>query len=153
MKADINIKDNDGFTPFHYICQNMLNIDILRYCYKFMKADINIKNNRGSTPFHYICYYGNSNGFDMKILKYCCKVMKANINNIHNNGTTPFYYLCKLKNNHNVLKYLSKNNLLTDETIKNSKLTTMDKLKYFTEGILISLDWRSEECDLDYVLY
>ena len=149
-KGDINIKNDSGDTPFNYICfysgSNGFNMKILRYCCEVMKADINIKNNDGSTPFHYICENSNSNGFNMKMLRYCCEVMKADMNVKNIYRTTPFYYLCKL-NNHKILKYLGKNNLLTNETIKNSELTIKTKLRYFTEGILVNL------CDPEYLLY
>lgn len=93
---------------------------MLRYCCKVMKADINHQNCNGFTPFHYVCMNKGSNGFNMKILRYYCEVMKADINVMNNLEYTPFDYLyeLKIKNNHNILKYLGKHNLLTNKTIK-----------------------------------
>ncbi len=83
----------------------------------------------------------------MEILRYCCEDMKADINLKDNDGYTSFDHLCELKNNHNILKYLGKNNLLTDESIKNSKLSRQKKLRYFTQSTSINLN------DSNYVLY
>ena len=147
MKADINVKNSYEDTPFHNICINESNMEILKYCCEVLKADINNKNFDGDTPFHNICFYSKSNGFNIEMLRYCCEFLKADINVKNINGYTPFDYLCNLKIAHNILKYLGKNNLLTDETIKDSKLTTKNKLRYFTEGTMVNLD------DPDYVLY
>ena len=98
-------------------------------------------------PFHYICKNSDSNGFNIEILRYCCEIMKADINLKNNyDGETPFDYLCILKY-HKIMRFLSKNNIVTDETIKNSKLTTKNKLRYFTQSTNINLN------DPNYVLY
>jgi ankyrin repeat protein len=153
LKADINDKDSFEITPFHYICRNPsadgFNLEILKYCSEVLKADINDKDSFGDTPFYYICARSRFIEFNMEILRYCCEVMKADIN-IKNNsiqGYTSFYYLCNLETKHNILKYLGKNNLLTNETIQNSELSTRNKLKYFTKRTLVNLD------DPDYVMY
>ena len=69
MKGNINVKNDDGNTPFHYLCLKSnskgFNMEMLRYCCEVMNADINIKNKYGSTPFNYLC----SNGLNMEMVR------------------------------------------------------------------------------------
>ena len=97
LKADINIKDIDGETPFGSLCyhsyDNGFNLEMLKYCIETAKADINIKDGEGYTPFSWLCSNSYNNGFNLEMLKYC-EIAKADINSTDNIGNTPFYWLC-----------------------------------------------------------
>lgn len=53
---DLNGRDNEGRTPFHYLCANWklsLNFDTLLYLVEG-GADMTIKDNEGKTPLEYL---------------------------------------------------------------------------------------------------
>jgi uncharacterized protein len=49
--ADINIKSNEGYTPFFYGI-NQANIEVMKFLI-VRGADVNIKGNDGKTPLYY----------------------------------------------------------------------------------------------------
>jgi ankyrin repeat protein len=55
--ANVNAKDNEGWTPLHWACRKghvQVAKEILEH-----GADITVKDNAGRTPLHWACYNGH----------------------------------------------------------------------------------------------
>ncbi len=138
-KADMNFKGIFGSTPFAKLCSNSgkngFNLEMLKYCIEVGKADINLK--IISRPFTSLCRKSDKNGFDLNMLKYCIGVVNVNM-------MPGFYLLCKynVKHRKQIMMYLGKNNLMDNFTInrllKKNIISSLDKLKYFTNAVIIN---------------
>jgi len=84
--ADVNVKDNRGWTPLHCCCDKGHN-DITKALIH-ANADVNIKNNDGRTPLQYSCENGH-----LEITKALIHA-NADVNVKHTTGWTPLHYSC-----------------------------------------------------------
>ncbi len=93
---DLNIRDDEGKTPFYWICcysyQNGFNLEMLKLCLE-IGGDLNINDVVGCTSFHWICRYSYRNGFNLEMLKLCLD-MGGDLNSKNIDGNTPFYWIC-----------------------------------------------------------
>lgn len=85
----INKQNNEGRTPFHFVCHG--NLDIFKLLIKNDRFDsLYIKNLDGRTPLHDACSSGH-----IEIVKLIIKISELSIlNEISNSGYTPIHCAC-----------------------------------------------------------
>jgi len=93
-----NAKNNDGNTPFHYICNNIAQTKLTTLYTELIilffekGAQPDIQNETGDTPFHYICNDIAKKEFDIDLIKLFFE--KGACPNIQNDeGDTPYHYV------------------------------------------------------------
>ncbi len=96
--ANVNAKDNDGWTPLHWAASKN-NLDMVKYLVETGKADVNAKTSYGTTPLYWAA---EKNNLDM--VKYLVE-NGANVNAKASYGTTPLHK-ATLNNNLEMVKYL-----------------------------------------------
>ena len=98
-KADVNIKDSEGWTPLHYAIKRSSNIELLEYLVS-EGADVNAKSNIGNTPLHSAACSGN---VELARFLICAK---AKVNAKNSKGITPAN-MAKFKGDAAMAKYIS----------------------------------------------
>jgi ankyrin repeat protein len=97
-------KDNNGYTPLHYLCKNIVdeNINLLKAVVTYYiknKLNIDILNKDNETSLHIIYYY-LCNGNKVKCIKYMTNIYlthKLNIYIKNNCGLIPLQnMLCEI---------------------------------------------------------
>ena len=108
LRIDLNRKDNDGDTAFHYICQtgNSELVKIFMENAVALSIDFNIRNNDGMTAFHIVCDRGISDA--VKIIMENAATLNIDLNRRDKNGHTAFYLAYK-KGKSDVVKIITKN--------------------------------------------
>lgn len=99
----LNKKDDYGYTPFWWACQNSYKkiVEILLKTDGF--TSLNEKDNSGATPFHWACHDGRK-----EIVEILLKADGfASLNEKDNNGLTPFHHAC-FKNRKEIMELLLK---------------------------------------------
>jgi ankyrin repeat protein len=115
------LKDNNGYTPLHYLCKNIVdeNINLLKAILTYYiknKLNIDILNKDNETPLHIIYYY-LCDGNKVKCIKYMSNIYlthKLNIYIKNDCGLIPLqnmlceihYEFLKDDNNQRNLKYI-----------------------------------------------
>lgn len=84
----IDMKDENGCTPFHATCHNG-HFEIANWLYKQKPDYVNIATNEGRTPFYGACIKGH-----FEIVKWLYSVNPSLINMKQNKGCSPFYATC-----------------------------------------------------------
>ena len=59
LKIDLNAKDNQGLTAFHWVCLRG-DTKLAKILVKNSKLDFSARDNSESTSFHYACRYAHS---------------------------------------------------------------------------------------------
>jgi predicted nucleic acid-binding OB-fold protein len=88
--ADVNLKNNYGYTPFHYAVSDS-NFETVETLIE-NGADVNVKNNYGYTPLHYAVSDGNFETVETLIEN------GADVNVKNNYGYTPLHYAVSSEN-------------------------------------------------------
>lgn len=100
-KADINIKNEHGWTPLHNTIGTENRFEITKFLVN-NGADINERTNEGATPFASACSNNN-----LKIAQFLLD-NKANVDDKCNLGDTPLQAACQ-NNNFDMIKFLVNN--------------------------------------------
>ena len=86
--VDVNAKDSDGDTPFHYAVANIDNAQVIKELIH-ARADIHAKGLDGATPLHDAAGYNRSVGVTKELIK-----AGADVNAKDNDGKTPALLCC-----------------------------------------------------------
>jgi len=93
-QIDVNIKNNNGNTAFHYFCSNAT-LDIVKTFDMFVKkgVSVNMQNDSGETALHRACL--NTSTGRLLVILLCKNGANPNVQNT--NGDTPLHYAVRLR--------------------------------------------------------
>lgn len=114
--ADVNAKDESGWTVLSIAAKNTSNPEIIDILLK-QNADVNDKNEYGVTALMYAAKYNENSKISEILIKY-----GANINDDDNDGDTALMYAAGCNDNPEVVKVLLRNG--ADVNVKNEDGST-----------------------------
>ena len=85
--ADVNTKDEKGYTPLHYACRDG-HLDLVRLLLE-ARADVEARNKDNETPLHQACLHGHPATARLLLLDH-----GANVQTWSSNNSTPIHLAC-----------------------------------------------------------
>uniref|UniRef100_A0A7R9ZPE7 BTB domain-containing protein n=1 Tax=Craspedostauros australis TaxID=1486917 RepID=A0A7R9ZPE7_9STRA len=98
-KANVNARNNAGFTPLHQAC-SLGHFAIVKYLTESSKADVNIRNSDGHTALHFASSDGHYG-----IVQYLIESCNTNVNAQDLGGATSLHLACQY-NHFDIARYL-----------------------------------------------
>ena len=105
--CNVDVKDVNGCTPFHYACFHG-HIDLATHLIHTLKCDPNVKDSDGKTPLHMACSFLSleQEQLFLKIVQLLTSGSGFDCNTVTNKGETPLMLLCSNSCNKAIAEHL-----------------------------------------------
>ena len=150
-KIDLNVADQQGKTPFHYLCSRGSKcLETLKNCLECNSEDIdyNARDNQGRTGFHLACFSAFANIEALELLCQKSKTLPIDLNLADKDGNTAFHLVCMNGDSEDNQFFVRNSDKygINLEVVNNSGLTGFDYLKSFQPGYS-TVDYRKAHPD------
>jgi ankyrin repeat protein len=147
--ANVEAKNNKGYTPIIYASQNG-HLDIVKYLYEECNANVEAKDNYGNTPI----MFASKNGH-LEVVKYLYEEYHANVEAMNDYGKTPIMFASE-NGQLDVVKYLyeechanveAENNYGVTPIIYASENGHLEVVKYLYEECHANVEAKNKDGD------